>query len=148
MTSNELTQELTARAEAGAITVTWHELPLLGDTSDLAASAALAADMQGAYPEIHARLMRSRVVATDAYLSTLAQGAGLDPARFVRDAKSNLVSDRIESARGLAARFGFYGTPALVIGRTAVLGAIAPDLLDQLILEEERDGQTSPGICP
>ena len=143
-----LTRELSAREAAGEIAVTWHELPLLGETSELAARAALAADMQGAYPAIHARLMRSRVVASDAYLWTLAEGAGLDPTRFVRDAQSLAVQDRIETARGLAARFGFFGTPALVIGRTAVLGAIAPETLDRLIAEERELGQTSPAVCP
>ena len=143
-----LTRELSARAQAGRITVTWHELPLLGETSEIAARAALAADMQGAYPEIHARLMRSRVVATDAYLRDLAGAAGLDPGRFIRDARSAAVQRRIDQARGLAARFGFFGTPALVIGRTAVLGAVSTDTLDRLIADEEKGGQTRPPVCP
>ncbi|MEM0948660.1 MAG: DsbA family protein [Pseudomonadota bacterium] len=142
-----LTRELTTRAEAGDISVTWHELPLLGETSVMAARAALAADMQGAYLEIHNRLMRSRVVATDAYLENLAEGAGLNAARFVRDANSELVQNRIQTAQGLAERFGFYGTPALVVGRTAVLGSIPVDKLDRLIADERILAQAATPAC-
>lgn len=128
-----LTEELAKRETQGRITVTWHELPLLSPLSEPAARAALAASLQGAYPAFHARLMRSRVAAEPAYLRTLADSAGLDGDRLIADMEGAEVSERLRTARQLADRFRLYGTPALVVGRTLVLGSITPRLLDRLI---------------
>ena len=46
------------------VAVAWHELPLLGDSSNLAAKAALAAKRQGAYVSFHERLMRTCLLYT------------------------------------------------------------------------------------
>ena len=62
-----VTTERLATIEArsgGAVDVRWHELPLLGEGSQTAARAALAAARQGAYPAMHAQLMRSRLLPT------------------------------------------------------------------------------------
>lgn len=131
-----LTPELARRHDAGEITVTWHELPLLGDASRRAARVAVAADFQGAYVAIHTRLMRGRVVPTAAYLHRLAADAGIDPEKLIRDTGSARVSQRIAAAKGVARVFGFFGTPALVIGNTAVLGNTTPARLDALIAAE------------
>ncbi len=61
-----------------AVTLYWHELPILGPTSVVAARGALAARDLGAYAAFRARLMRSAVVADAAYLGSLANGIGLD----------------------------------------------------------------------
>lgn len=131
-----LTPELATRHDAGAITVTWHELPLLGAASEAAARVALAADRQGAYPEMQARLIRTRVVADPAFIADLGRSLGLDGARLAADAQGRWVQDRIDAARGLADVFGFFGTPAVVVGRTAVLGSVPLRTLDRLIAEE------------
>lgn len=131
-----LSGELQTRAAEGRITITWHELPLLGERSETAARAALAAGRQGAYAAFHARLMRSRALPEPPYLRALAEGAGLDPARLVADMEADIVDARLRTARGLASRFGFYATPALVVGRTAVLGNVRPARLDALIAGE------------
>jgi hypothetical protein len=75
----DLTVRLAARADP-ALRLTWHELPLLGDASEAAARAALAADLQGAYAAFQARLLRATFQPTDAYLADLAVSLGLDRA--------------------------------------------------------------------
>lgn len=121
------------REAAGEITLTWHELPLLSDQSEPAARVALAADLQGAYRDIHERMTRARFAPTDAYITSLAEGAGLDADRLRADLSADIVTERIETARGLGARFRFAGTPALVMGRTAVFGLLDETRFDDLL---------------
>lgn len=122
--------------------VEWHEWPLLGDVSMTAARAALAAKRQNAYPAFHERLMRSAFVPTPGYLRDTAKRLGLDADRLLDDMDDPLIARQIATSQVLAAMFGFPGTPALVVGKTAVVGSISASDLDALIdLErQERDG--------
>jgi protein-disulfide isomerase len=139
----DLTARLAKRADGG-LAVSWHELPLLGDASAAAARAALAADLQGAYPAFQARLMRAAFQPTDAYLSELGRSLGLDTPRLLADARGEEVARRLSTSARAAATLGIGATPALVVGRTLVSGAIADDRLDALIALERDAG---PGPC-
>jgi predicted DsbA family dithiol-disulfide isomerase len=140
----DLTARLSARSAQG-LGIVWHELPLLGDASEAAARAALAADLQGAYPAFQARLLRAAFQPTDAYLTEVGQGLGLDTVRLLADAGGPIVARRLAASARAAATLGIGGTPALVVGRTLVLGAIADDRLDALIALERAAG---PPPCP
>ena len=106
------------------IEITWHELPLLGESSITGAKAALAAELQGAYLPMHGRLMRSGFRINSAYVRQVAQDLGLDAGRLMRDMEGPGVAARLNRSARLASRFGIYGTPALVVGRILVLGNI------------------------
>lgn len=137
-----LTQRL-ARMESasdGALAVSWHELPLLGEASRMAARGALAAKRQGAYIGFHERLMRTPFQATSDYLTVLAQDLGIDADRLIADMDSAAVRQEIRESRALSQVFGFIGTPALVVGRTVVQGEIGEATLAQLIARERADG--------
>ncbi|MCK8463089.1 DsbA family protein [Aliiroseovarius sp. S1339] len=114
---------LDARTDSN-LHVNWHELPLLGQPSDIAAKAALAAKRQGAYVAFHERLMKSPFVATPEYLQALAQDIGIDHRRLVADMQGAAVVRELENSAALAKVFGFIGTPALVIGRTVIQGQV------------------------
>lgn len=137
-----LTQKLDAleQAEDGSVKVTWHEWPLLGTNSELAARAALAADRQGAYVAFHKRLMRTSFVATPDFLEALAKSIGIEPNRMRADIYSDAVSERLRTSAAIAEVFGFRGTPALVVGRTVVVGAVSDATIKALIDQERRDG--------
>lgn len=128
-----LTKMLAQEARHGGIAVSWHELPLLGPSSVEGAKAALAAGMQGAYLPMHARLMRSRFRPNAAYLEQVAGEIGLDGARLLQDMDGATIRGQLEKSAGVARLFGIYGTPALVVGRTLVLGNINQSDLRQLI---------------
>ena len=128
-----LTQNLARWHDDGMITVSWHELPLLSPFSEQAARTALAAGLQGSYLTFHERLMRSRVIADTEYVRVLAKNAGLDGNQVVEDMHSEAVERKLKTAHQLADCFGIFGTPALVVGRTVVIGSIDPSRLDQLI---------------
>ncbi|MDG1130228.1 MAG: DsbA family protein [Paracoccaceae bacterium] len=127
-------------AQPSQIAVTWHELPLLGEASVMAARGALAAKRQGAYIEFHRRLMKSRFQATPQYLSALADDLGVDQSQLVSDMQSDAIAAEIEDSRALATIFGFIGTPALIVGRTVVQGEISESRLQRLVDRELSDG--------
>lgn len=137
-----LTERLSNLEErsGGDIRITWHEWPRLGPTSISAARAALAADMQGAYAAFHKRLMRGRFVATPEYLEILARDIGVDADRLLSDMESDAVSERLHATEAVARIFGFIGTPALVVGRTVIVGTVSENVIAALVEQERREG--------
>jgi predicted DsbA family dithiol-disulfide isomerase len=137
-----LTERLVSIAERseGAVTITWHEWPLLGVTSEFAARAALAADIQGAYATFHRRLMQTRLVPTERFVSSIAADIGADPVQLLADMNGPNVAARLRNTDALARIFGFVGTPSLVIGRTIVIGTVSEATIAALIVEERRLG--------
>ena len=120
------------------VVVAWHELPLLGDSSNLAAKAALAAKRQGAYVAFHERLMKSPFQATPEYLRRLSDDLGVDGTQLVADMESTEIAQELDNSAALARVFAFVGTPALVIGRTVVQGQISDKMIGQIV-ELERE---------
>lgn len=129
----------------GRIAVTWHELPLLGQISSLAARAALAAREQDAYNIFHKRLMGAQAVPNPPYLRQLSNEAGIDGARLLRDMNTKQVLSQLSLSLAVAERFGFIGTPAMVIGRTAVMGGIDRRMVERLVAAERDAAQ--PTVC-
>lgn len=114
----------------------WHQVPLLGRPSQLAARGALAAMEQGAFEAYQARLTRTSFVPTPAYLRAFASETGLDTDQFM--ASLNDAETQAKLARSAAAfrAFGFAGTPGLVVGRTLVNGVISERDLRALVADE------------
>lgn len=127
-------------AEPGArMTVAWHEYPILGQTSRIAARAALAARRQGAYSAFQQRMFRTIFQPTPAYLAELCRALGIDFKRLQSDMDSEEVSLELAESAALARRFGFYGPPDLVAGKTVVEGAADERLLWRLIEIERKE---------
>ncbi len=120
-------------AEDPRVTVAWHEVPLLGPASVMAARAALAADLQDARGAMAERLIATPFRPTDAWLRAAAIATGADAERLLADMSSRDVDRRLEQAASMFARLGFAGTPGLVVGRTVVSGAIDAQRLARLI---------------
>lgn len=121
------------------LTVRWHEYPLFGPVSVAAARAALAADLQGAYPPFQTRLMGTDFVPNRRYIAGIADAAGLDRERLLADMESAPVTARLAESRALARRFGLPGTPATVVGRTLAIGSVSRETLEALIDLEAKD---------
>jgi protein-disulfide isomerase len=117
----------------GRIRIIRHELPLLGAASTIASKAVLAAELQGGYAVLHERLIRAQMVTDMAYVAALAESVGLDGQRLVSDMQTPEIASALDRSGAIAALFGFYGTPATVIGRTAFLGAIPAADVEQII---------------
>jgi protein-disulfide isomerase len=116
-----------------------HELPLLGAASVAAAKAVLAADLQGGYEAMKARLLRAGLITDEAYLRAVSGPLGLDGERLLRDMDSTKVADRLRTSLALGQVFGLVGTPALVIGRTLVVGNVSARTLRMVVRDERRE---------
>lgn len=127
------------------IHITWHELPLLGPASQRAAKANLAARRQGAYRVFHDRLMGTPFVPNDAYIRQIAEDAGIDAGQLLRDMDSDEITSTLARTARIARAFGFFGTPALVVGRTAILGTVERRQLRHVI--EAELAATDPWPC-
>ncbi len=133
-----LWSELERMRSEGSIALTVHEWPLFGENSNRAARAALAARAQHAGAAMHARLMRTRFLATPGYLAELSADLGISAAALERDMESRPVDAALRDARAVASVFHLTGTPALVVGRTLVVGEITPARLEALVGIERR----------
>ncbi|MEO8245311.1 MAG: DsbA family protein, partial [bacterium] len=118
------------------IRIIHHELPLLGAASTIASKAVLAANLQGGYTAMHDRLIRAQMVTDLNYVVTMAQSVGLDGRRLVADMQSPEIETALDKSKAIAKVFGFYGTPATVIGSTVFLGAIPAVDVAQIIEAE------------
>ena len=122
------------------VSTVWHQVPLLGRASQLAARGALAAMDQGAFDTYQARLTRTSFVPTPAYLRAFANETRLDTDRFMSTLNTAETQDQLARSAGAFRAFGFVGTPGLVVGRTLVAGVISPRDLRQLIDLELSEG--------
>ncbi len=128
-------QELEA-SDPGSFRVVRHELPILGVASTTASRAVLAADRQGAYREMHERLIRTPAITDISYVTAIAADLGLNPDQFTTDMTSGEIDQTLRLTAAIARVFGFYGTPAFAVGQTVFLGAIPKSTLQALIAHE------------
>jgi len=136
--------ELSANSSTQFV-ITWHELALLGEMSELAARAALAADRQGAYVAFQKKLMTSALLPTPAYLQEIASSIGIDGKRLLSDMQDPQILAMLQSTKDLSKHLRFIGTPGLVIGRTVILGYMTIDRIEELI--ELEAGLGVPEFC-
>ena len=123
-------------ANPDSIRIIRHELPLLGPASTIASQALLAADRQGGYTAMQARLMRTRLVTDLSLVTAIAESVGLDGQRLVADMQTPAIAAALDTDKAIAAVFGFYAIPSTVIGRTVFIGAISAADVSQIIKAE------------
>ncbi len=80
-----------------------------------AARAAIAAQAQGKFWEMHHQLFANGTHLEDADLEAYAKGLGLDVPRFKADMQAPATKARLEADRKLADDLGVKGTPTLYI---------------------------------
>lgn len=119
--------------ELPAFSVSWHELPLLGPNSELAARALEAAALQGGYADFHAQLLVAGFRPLPAWMREVAGRAGLDGPRLEREMDGPRVAARLAESAAAAARLGLFATPGTVFSRRVVLGALDRERFADLI---------------
>lgn len=120
-----------------------HEWPILTPRSEELARLALAARKQGDTWAAHHWLMTHALPPGPAGARRFAEALALDADQLMRDAGSAETSRHIATSGALARLFRLSGTPGTVAGRTLILGAVEPDVLDQIIDLELSD----PHFC-
>ena len=122
-------------ANDGNVRLVMKEFPILGPQSVQAARAALAAAMQDKYEAFHFALMTQPGDMSDAHIDTVAGMVGLDVPRLRRDMELPEIEEALGRNIALAEAIGIRGTPAFIVGKTLVPGAIDAEALQKLIAE-------------
>jgi len=110
----------------GHIRLVFKDWPVFGDVSVYAARLGLAAKYQNKYPQAHEALISVTEKLSEANVQTILAQAGIDVDRAQRDLAANrkeidaLLSRNHEQAVALE----FQGTPAFIIGKFRVPGAL------------------------
>lgn len=109
------------------------EMPILGPTSRLAASWALAAQKQDRYFDYHVALMEHRGPKNEAELSGIGKKLGLDVEQLKADAASDEISKAIDEDTAFGREIGINGTPAFIVGTQLFPGYLGPQGLKDSI---------------
>ena len=110
----------------GHIRLIFKDWPVFGDVSVYAARLALASKYQNKYPQAHEALISATEKLTEANVQAMLAKAGIDVARAQRDLVTHakdvdaLLARNHEQALALE----FQGTPAFIIGKFRVPGAL------------------------
>ena len=118
-------RELEPRAEElrrrlGDVAFVWKQCPIEGHlTAEPASRAALAAQQQGRFAEMH-RALFARGVLDDAGIEAAARDAGLDATRFREDRASEAVARLLQEDSEDADRAAVEGTPSFFVNGVAV----------------------------
>ncbi len=128
----------TRLAARNDLSITWHQLPLLGPSSELVAQALMAADRQGGYVAMRDQLLSRPFRPMLQNFLEAAIEAGLNAELLGHEMYRSDVRRRLRTSRAAAETLSVWGTPAFTIGQTLVLGAITDAQLDRLV-EMERD---------
>jgi protein-disulfide isomerase len=100
------------------VRVVFKDFPVLGEMSEIAARAALAANRQHQYLVMNrALLSTSQPFSTDVILD-IAKKQGLNVDKLRRDMQSKAISNQLKATYQLASELQLPGTPAFFIGKT------------------------------
>jgi protein-disulfide isomerase len=122
----------------GKVKIIYKDLPILGEPSRIAALAALASVKQGKHLALHNALMEFTGKLDRDKILEIASSVGLDRVQLEKDMEDPKLKQIIERNMMLASALGIRGTPAFVIGKQFVPGAIDAATLKQLIAEARK----------
>ena len=122
----------------GDVRVIIKESAVRGSNSEMAAAAALAAQKQGKYREMHIALMKVPANAyTPEIIEQVGKSVGMDVARMRTDMNSKEVRDAVKASIVDYEKVGLEGTPSFFINGTYVGGFGEQHLND--IVKQARD---------
>lgn len=116
------------------------EFPIFGEGSEYAARAALAAERQGKYWELHQALFKSEVPVTAEVTDQIAAEVGLDMVKLKADMADEKIAAQVAANQALAQKLAINGTPAFVIDDQLVPGYLPLDGLAAAVAEVRDSG--------
>jgi len=125
-------------AADGKVRLVFKDLPILGEPSRIAALAALAARAQNKHLAMHNALMEFNGKLDRDKIMEIAGSVGLDVAQLQKDMEDPKLKAMIERNMELAQALGVRGTPAFVIGKQFVPGAVDAGTLKQMIADARK----------
>jgi protein-disulfide isomerase len=124
----------------GKVRLVLKDWPILGPVSVVAARMALACKFQDKYNEAHDALIGVNSKLTEPRINELLTGAGIDLDRAKRDlaANANAIDAILARNNDQATAFGFRGTPAFIVGKFRVPGALTIAEFEQVIADARK----------
>lgn len=100
----------------GQVNLVFKHFPLEGHKNSVpAARAAVAAQLQGKFWEMADALFEHQRELSAEKIRELAQGVGLDMARFDADVASSAVQERVDNDKKEGTSLGIQGTPSMFV---------------------------------
>ena len=122
------------------IKVIFKDFPIFGEHSEYAAKAALAAERQGKYWELHQAMFGHEGQVTTDVVNQLAEAQGLDMTKLQADIGSKEIGERIAANMQLAKNLAINGTPAFVIDDKVYGGYLPIEGMNEAIAEVRAKG--------
>jgi protein-disulfide isomerase len=122
----------------GNIRLIYKDFPILGPPSQFASKAALAAQRQGKYMELHQALMGFKGQISDDVVLDIAKRTGLDVAQLQKDMELPEIEAQIRKNYDLATALRISGTPGFIIGNSVVDGAMPIDKMKELVAAQRK----------
>ncbi len=146
-----LDQLLKAYPDDVRIAYKQHPLPMHSQAM-IAAEAAMAANAQGKFEEMHAKMMAPNRSLTREKILDDAKAIGLDLDKFTKDLDGNAYKASIDEMTAEAMRVGAGGTPASFINGRFLSGAQPYEAFKKLVDEElakaKGQGAATPAAAP
>src|SRR5262249_16115169 len=114
-------------AKDGKVKLVLKDLPILGEASKIASLSALAARNQSKHEAMHNALMEFSGKLDRDRIMQIAGSVGLDTDQLQKDMEDPKLKEILERNMALATALGVRGTPAFVIGKQFVPGAVDAD---------------------
>jgi protein-disulfide isomerase len=129
------------KAYPGKVRVAWKNYPLpFHNNAKPAAEAALAANEQGKFWEMHAILFKNQQALTAADLEKYAKEIGLDMGKFKAAIDSHKFAAQVEADTKQGAALGVQGTPAAFVNGNLVSGAQPVEAFKKIVDAELKGG--------
>ncbi len=122
------------------IKVIFKDFPIFGEHSEYAAKAALAAEKQGKYWELHQAMFAHEGQVTTDVVNQLAQTTGLDMKKLQADIGSKDIGERIAANMQLGKNLAINGTPAFVIDAKVFGGYLPIEGMNEAIAQVRANG--------
>jgi protein-disulfide isomerase len=124
----------------GKVRLMLKDWPILGPASVYASRLALAAKFQGKFVEAHVALIGLDVKLTEPGARERLAEAGIDVNRAIRDLDTNqeAITALLKRSDDQATAFGFRGTPAFIVGKFRVPGALTGEQFGQVIADARK----------
>jgi protein-disulfide isomerase len=122
---------------SGKLRIAFKQMPLpFHDHAHLAAEAALAANEQGKFWQMHDKLFANQQALDRPALEKYASELGLDMAKFKAALDSGKFKDKVDAEAKEGAAVGATGTPTFFINGTRLVGAQPVDAFKAIIDKE------------
>ncbi len=115
------------------VRIVYKDYPILGETSEWAARAALASKIQGKHLAFHETLLASEQELTQDSILRIAADVGLDIEQLNKDMQAPSIQMIIDHNRELARELGINGTPGFIVGEELAPGALDIGELKNLV---------------